>query len=404
MSAVGTRESELAAFVDQLVAELAPLEKRHNEEYWLANVTGEARHEQESARLDTQMRKIFARREPYRKLLALAEGGPLTDALLDRQLRLLLNGYRAKQISPETIEKTVALEKALESRFNNHRAQVGGKALSDNQILEVLRESNDSAERRAAWEGSKQIGAAVEADLLELVRVRNESAVELGFSNYYSMAMELDELDEQELFELLDKLDAGTRPLWEAYKGDLDRRLAQRFGVRVEDLRPWHYADPFFQEAPAAEIDLDPFYAGRNLEELTERFFRAVGFEIRDLLERSDLYEKPGKCHRVLHLGRPRQRRRARAVQHPPEREVDGHDAARRAPCTTSTWNARCRGCFARTSHPSTRQPRCCSAARRRTRRGCARTRRDPAELARTATPSRAPCASSCWCRHAGSW
>ncbi len=300
MSAVGTREAELAAFVDQLVAELAPLEKRHNEEYWLANVTGEARHEQESARLDTQMRKIFARREPYQKLLALAEGGPLADALLDRQLRLLINGYRAKQVSPETIEKTVALEKALESRFNNHRAQVGGKALSDNQILEVLRESNDSAERRAAWEGSKQIGAAVEADLLELVRVRNESAVELGFSNYYSMAMELDELDEQELFELLDKLDAGTRPLWEAYKGDLDRRLAQRFGVSVEALRPWHYADPFFQEAPAAEIDLDPFYAGRNLEELTERFFRAVGFEIRDLLERADLYEKPGKCQHAF--------------------------------------------------------------------------------------------------------
>ena len=34
---------------------------------------------------------------------------------------------------------------------------------------------------------------------------------------------------------------------------------------------PWHYADPFFQEAPAAEVDLDPFYAARDLEALTAR-------------------------------------------------------------------------------------------------------------------------------------
>jgi len=76
---VDTREARLAAFVDALVAELAPLEKRHNESYWLANITGEERHERESAALDAQMRKIFARREPYRMLQALAGDGPLAD-------------------------------------------------------------------------------------------------------------------------------------------------------------------------------------------------------------------------------------------------------------------------------------------------------------------------------------
>ena len=54
--------------------------------------------------------------------------------------------------------------------------------------------------------------------------------------------------------------------------------------VPVAELAPWHYADPFFQQAPASEVDLDPYYEGQNLETLTERYFSAIGFEIGDLL------------------------------------------------------------------------------------------------------------------------
>ena len=47
-------------------------------------------------------------------------------------------------------------------------------------------------------------------------------------------------------------------------------------------------------------MDLDQYFAGRSLEQLTRRFFAAVGFEIDDLLERSDLYEKPGKSQHAF--------------------------------------------------------------------------------------------------------
>ncbi len=299
-TAAGTREHELDAFIQGLVAELQPLELEHNQEFWLANTTGDEKHAQRSGELDARIRKIFARAEPYRQLQALAEAGPLADPLLQRQLVLLLNAYRSKQIAPEMIEQQVRLEKSLESAFNRHRAELDGQRVPDNRIHEVLQASNDAAERRRAWEASKQVGSVIEAELLELVRLRNEGARSLGFEHYYSMSMQLDELDEAELFALLDDLERGTQPLWNAYKGDLDARLAARFGCRVEELRAWHYADPFFQEAPAAEVDLDVFYAGKDLEKLTEDYFRAVGFEIRDLLDRADLYEREGKCQHAF--------------------------------------------------------------------------------------------------------
>ena len=295
MSTTSTRESELAAFIDQLVAELAPLELEHNRNYWKLATTGEEQYLAICTKLDSQMRLMFARKEPYEFLKGVAAAGPLGDDLLQRQLDLLLNAYRAKQLPPEIIEKQVAIEKKLEATFTNFRAQLDGEAVSDNRIIEVLVGSDDSALRRRAWEASKQVGTQVEGDLLELVKLRNEGARALGFPNFYSMSMQLDELDETELFVLLDELEKGTQPLWDAYKGDLDARLSKRFGVPVAELAPWHYADPFFQQAPASEVDLDPYYEGQNLEALTERYFSAIGFEIGDLLKLADLYERPGK-------------------------------------------------------------------------------------------------------------
>ena len=296
----GSRERELADFIERLVGELQPLELQHNEAYWLANTTGEARHEEESARLDAAMRKLFARREPYAMLSRLRESGALADPLLDRQLTLLHLAHRARQLPPEMIEQQVRLEKSLESRFNQFRATLDGERVTDNRIVDLLRESTDLDLRRRAWEASKQIGVEVEADLLQLVRLRNDGARRLGFDNYYSMSLELDELSERELFELFDELDRETAPLWKAYKGGLDAHLARRFGVPAEGLRPWHYADPFFQEAPPDEASLDSFYANLDLVALSERYFAAVGFDVRDVIGRSDLFERAGKCQHAF--------------------------------------------------------------------------------------------------------
>ncbi len=294
-SATSARERELADFIERYVAEVQPLELAHNQAFWLANTTGEARHEEESARLDSAMRLVLARRESYQMLSRLRDDGPLADPLLERQLGLLHRAHRSRQLAPEMIERQVRLEKALESRFNQFRAVLDGTRVTDNQLVDVLRQSDDDELRRRAWEASKQIGPEVEADLLALVRLRNEGARQLGFANFYSMSLELDELDERELFELFDELERETTPLWRDYKGALDRRLAHRFGIGEDALRPWHYADPFFQEAPPSERSLDRFYHSQDLVELTERYFAAIGFPIRALIERSDLFERPGK-------------------------------------------------------------------------------------------------------------
>lgn len=299
-SATGAPAARLQQFVTDLEREVSPLMRSLNQANWTFQVTGDEAAERESVELDTRLRQVYARPEAYRLLDDLKRAGGIDDPLLARQLEMLHNDHRAHQLPHDRIARVVERERALESRFNRFRATFDGASVTDNALRQVLRESGDAAQRRRAWEASKQVGEQVAPDLLALVAMRNENARMLGFPNFYTMMLTLDEVDEDALYALLDRVERGTRPLWKRYKAGLDAHLAARFGVTPAELRPWHYSDPFFQEAPAAEVTLDPFYAGKKLEDLTEAFFGAVGFEIRDLLERSDLYEKPGKCQHAF--------------------------------------------------------------------------------------------------------
>jgi peptidyl-dipeptidase A len=47
-------------------------------------------------------------------------------------------------------------------------------------------------------------------------------------------------------------------------------------------------------------VSLDRFYAGKDVVALTQHYFAAVGFSIEDTLQRSDLYEREGKCQHAF--------------------------------------------------------------------------------------------------------
>ncbi|MBI5365761.1 MAG: M2 family metallopeptidase, partial [Planctomycetes bacterium] len=206
--------------------------------------------------------------------------------------------FLANQKTPAEIEEQVSLEKEIEGIYNNFRGTFEGRRVADNDIDEVLGHETYGARRRAAWEASKQIGGQVADKVKQLVRLRNASARRLGFRDGYAFGLALIEIDETRLFATLDSLRALTDEPFRAAKAELDRGLAARFGLASPaELRPWHYADPFFQRAPSdPRADLDRIYAASDLVDLTTRTYDAIGMEVRDILGRSDLFAREGKC------------------------------------------------------------------------------------------------------------
>lgn len=292
-------QSRFVEFLEKHVDEVRPLAREAALAWWEANTTGSEEAFQRGAQLHAQLMKIYARENEYRFLQDISPES-LSDPLLRRQHQLLLNEYRGHQMSDETIDEIVRREKEIEKEYNTYRALFRGERVSDNTLRQVLEKSNDNDERREAWEASKQIGERVADAVRELVRIRNREAQRFGFRDDYAMQLELQELDETRLFALLEQLHQLSNEPFRCYKQRQDERLAARFGVAVEDLRPWHYSDPFFQSPPPGEVDLNPLFENSDIEAVSRQFYSAVGLPVEPILERSDLYERERKCQHAF--------------------------------------------------------------------------------------------------------
>ncbi len=292
--------SKVAAWVQAENDAIEPLSKAHNIAYWQLNVTGEQKYEEESAKYRAQICRRYSDSARFEEVRAFDRAAASLMPALARQVHLFYLQYLGNQSKPEVLDEIVRREMALEAGFNRFRAKIDGAEVTDNQLKKILHDENNSDRRQAAWEASKQVGAQVAEEVRELARMRNAEARRLGFRDHFAMSLEMQELDEKRLFETFERLTELSEEPYSEYKKQLDRSLSTRFGVAADKLMPWHYSDPFFQEAPAQDLSLDPWFAGKPLEPISSAHYRGIGLEVDDIIARSDLYEKPGKCQHAF--------------------------------------------------------------------------------------------------------
>lgn len=284
-------------FVAAHEAKFRPLDVAANKAWWDANTTGKDEDFKRKEQAQNAIDAALADKTAFAELKAIKEArGKIDDKTLARAVDVLYLLYLEKQVDPALLQKITAKANAVEQKFNVFRASVDGREMTDSQVREVLKKSTESDLRRKVWEASKGVGRDVEADLKELVGLRNEAARQLGFKNYHAMMLFLNEQDGDELLKLFDDLDALTREPFAAAKAEIDGRLAKLYGVKSGELMPWHYHDPFFQESPAVfDADLDAPYHKADILKLCRDFYAGIGLPIDDVIARSDLYEKKGK-------------------------------------------------------------------------------------------------------------
>src|SRR5438552_10783496 len=282
-------------FIAEHEASIRPLEKAVNLAWWNANVSGKDEDFKIKEQAQNKLDEALADKSRFAELKAIKQL-ELRDHLPARQVEVLYLMYLEKQVPADLLKKITSKANAIERAFNVFRARVDNQEMTDSEVRKVLKESKDSARRKAVWEASKAVGAVVEKDLRELVGSRNEAARTLGFRDYHVMQLYLNEQTQEQVLELFDHLDELTREPFRRAKEDIDARLAKNCGVSVDDLRPWHYHDPFFQESPAVyDADLDAVYAGMDILKLCKDYYAGIGLPIDDVIARCDLFVKPGK-------------------------------------------------------------------------------------------------------------
>ena len=289
-------ENRMKNFVSSYEAAFIPIYREAGLASWEANITGTDEAWARNEKASISYVNFFTDRAAFAELKELKESGMVRDPILARQLEIMYNQYLSGQVDSALLSEQVKMETEITKKYTTYRAVVNGRELSDNEIEDILRNSLKSSELQAAWEGHKMIGPAVADDIIKLVKHRNTIAQQLGFSNYHHMSLELSGQDPEDVTKIFDELDSLTRDTFAALKDQIDSYFAARYGISKDDLRPWHYQNRYFQEAPEIyPVDFDRYYENQDPVQLARDYYAGIGLPVDSILAKSDLYEKPGK-------------------------------------------------------------------------------------------------------------
>lgn len=289
-------EQKAVVLRDKYLSRYQPLSIQRARAWWESNTSGTPEAFERQKRAKAALVELNSDAATFAAVRDLRKQGQVRDPLLKRQLDVMYREMLPNQADKKLQNELIAIETEVERIFNTHRGTVGGRELSENDIRDILATTTNSAEAQRAWCAFMDVGAKVDALLRRAVTIRNEQARKLGYRDFYAMMLDLQEIDEKQFIALFDELDRLTAPPFEKLKAGIDSARAIHFNVSIADLRPWHYADLFFQAAPPMpEADLNQVYARQDLLALTKTYYKGLGLDVDDILARSDLYEKPGK-------------------------------------------------------------------------------------------------------------
>ena len=184
----------------------------------------------------------------------------------------------------------------MQEKTSAVRGTIGGRPASDAEVSAILKESDDPRLRRAAWEASKAAGAAVADDVRALARLRTRRPARRASPTTARSNCG----GRRSIPRGSTRSSCGwtRRPRARFARTSLGSTRGSRsaFAAR-RALEPWHYEDPFFQEAPeVGRPSFDRLFEGHVAVALARRTFTEAGFDVDGVLARSDLFPRPGKC------------------------------------------------------------------------------------------------------------
>ena len=292
-------------FIDRFTKQVRPLDIASGRAWWEANMTGKKEAYKQKEEAQNKLDALLADKTQFAEVKAIKDAGQIDDPVTKRAIDVIYLVCLEKQVDTDLLKEMTKLSNEIEEVFSNFRAKIpdpkaegGFKKLSDAEVRKILKTSTISERRQEVYEASKVLGKEVAPGLKKLVKLRNETAKKLGFANFHAMMLYLNEQNGADLIKLFDRLDELTREPFRKAKAEIDVELAQACGIKVAELMPWHYHDPFFQEVPAVfKADLDKIYASQDLVRLCREFYRGIDLPIDLVIEKTgnDFAPRDGK-------------------------------------------------------------------------------------------------------------
>ncbi|HRP01985.1 MAG TPA: M3 family metallopeptidase [Candidatus Kapabacteria bacterium] len=293
---VKVNEADFIKLADSLENQMRTLTIPLYEAYFDASINSNDSMWKQVSDLESKYNSFVSQPEVYKKLKVFKDANIVSDPIQKRRLDVIYNEFLSKQADIKLLDEISKLTSEIEGKYSKFRAEYNNKKYSDNDVEDILKKSHNQDELKGVWEAHKQIGPLVKDDIIKIVKKRNELAKKLGFSNYHEMSLKLSFQDPKEIESIFDELDKLTKDEFAKIKNEIDSKLATMNKIKIEDLKPWHYQNRYFQEAPHIwDVDFDKYYKGKDIVKLAENYYKSLNLPIDRMVANSDLFEKPNK-------------------------------------------------------------------------------------------------------------
>lgn len=286
-------EADLIDFIMRYERRMVSLTEEINHTCWKFAETGSLRYLNRLDSLRLIQIECLHDAKAFAYLAKIRENGRIKDAYLLRQADILYRLYLPCQASIALQKQIIRLDTYLHlqtwSRLKSCESDMRDGRLQHASLTENKR-------LKKKWEDWRESGCVLADSILKLVRLRNEVAREVGYADYFSMYLELNELRMPFMDSLVRELKQAMDTLYLQQKNETDRRLAEKYSVSVSDLHPWHYhgSFPWYGEYPINQRK-DGYYSYINIPDIVERFYSGIGFNIEEILARSNFLQRGDK-------------------------------------------------------------------------------------------------------------
>jgi peptidyl-dipeptidase A len=302
---------EARAFLEQVTGLLRPVSTATNQADWLAATDVTPEHTGQRTGADKALAALTGAKPLIEKTKELLASEKQLDDDSTRQLhKLLLAAAETPGTIPEVVTRRVEAEAHQSEILDGYTFCLQPKAgapggcarpTTANEIDDILKKSRDLAERQRVWTASKEIGRPLKPGLVELVKLRNQVAREMGYHSYFALQVADYGMTVDEMMALLDTTLEAARPLYDGLHCWAKNQLAVRYKRPTPQLIPAHWiGNRWAQQWPGLieDANLDPLFKGSSPESIVkaaENFYVSLGFPKlpATFWERSDLYPVP---------------------------------------------------------------------------------------------------------------
>jgi peptidyl-dipeptidase A len=227
------------------------------------------------------------------------------DSIQVRQLEVIL--YNAGS-DPQTVESLVK-EKikasiAQTEKLFGYNFHIDDKAVTANDIDQILRTEKDLQKRLKAWTASKEVGKELKDGLVNLRRLRNATVQALNYPDYFSYQVSDYGMTSAEMMEMMSRLNTELRPLFRELHTYARYELAKQYKVKeVPDYLPAHWLPNRWGQDWSAMIEVKGLNIDSALATKTpswvihegEALYTSIGFEKlpESFWQKSNLYPYP---------------------------------------------------------------------------------------------------------------